>query len=109
MLPLPSSQPVLKQITLPSQFRPGRWFEVGVAFDDPDGDAETLEVSVVSSTLTWKQRQFVDRHPEIRGLKSGSFNWRMYVDNPNQTVLDFVLIDARGNRSAPLRKELNFR
>lgn len=109
VLPIPSSRPVLKQITLPAQFRPGRWFEVGVAFDDPDGDAEALEVTVVSSTLTWKQRQFVDRHPEIKGLKSGSFNWRMYVDNSNQTVLDFVLIDARGNRSEPLRKELNFR
>ena len=81
---------------------------VGVAFEDPDGDAETLEVTVVSSTLTWKQRQFVDRHPEIKGLKSGSFNWRMYVDNSNQTVLDFVLLDARGNRSEPLRKALNF-
>ena len=108
ILPVPSSRPVLKQITLPGQFRPGRWFEVGVAFEDPDGDAETLEVTVVSSTLTWKQRQFVDRHPEIKGLKSGSFNWRMYVDNSNQTVLDFVLIDARGNRSEPLRKALNF-
>jgi len=32
----------------------------------------------------------------------------MYVDNSNQTVLDFVLIDARGNRSEPLRKALNF-
>jgi len=108
ILPVPSSRPVLKQITLPGQFRPGRWFEVGVAFEDPDGDAETLEVTVVSSTLTWKQRQFVDRHPEIKGLKSGSFNWRMYVDNSNQTVLDFVLLDARGNRSEPLRKALNF-
>ena len=109
VLPIPSSRPVLRQVTLPSQFRPGRWFEVGVAFDDADGDAETLEVNVVSSTLTWKQRQFVDRHPEIKGLKSGSFNWRMYVDNANQTVLDFVLIDARGNRSEPLRKALDFR
>jgi hypothetical protein len=79
VLPVPSSRPVLKQITLPPSFAPTAGSR-SVA-DDPDGDAEALEVTVVSSTLTWKQRQFVDRHPKSKGLKSGSFNWRMYVDN----------------------------
>ncbi len=100
----PSSAPRISGVTVPNPIYVGRDFALTVAFEDADADVAKMERRVVESSSPWPQELSVVELSGVQGRKSGTFPYRFQAaKGASRSTLEFVLIDARGNRSEPRR------
>ena len=102
--PPPSTPPRITNLQLPGSVYVGREFTVQIAFEDPDGDVARVERRVIESSTPWAQDVYSQEAPGASGRKSGMTSYKFEAPKvPFKSVIEFVLIDARGSRSEPRR------
>ena len=103
--PAPATPPRITGVTIPRLIYVGREFSATIAFEDPDGDVVKLERRVVESTSSaWAPEVVTQEFPALQGKRSGAAIYA-FPASPvsHKSAVEFVLIDARGNRSEPRR------
>jgi hypothetical protein len=89
--------PRITRIAFPSSIiADGRRIGGRVYFSEPNGDLTRAQFSVLQGTFTP-----FSLNVNARGLRSGSFTFKIWCKSVQHVTLRVTLMDAAGNRSAP--------
>ncbi len=101
--PPPATPPRITSINAPSPLYERVEFAVTIGFEDADGDVAKIERKVVESPVKWPDESRTVDVPEAKGRTNGAVTYRFGPQASQRSIVEFVLIDGRGNRSEPQR------
>ncbi len=101
--PPPATPPRITSINAPSPLYERGEFAVTIGFEDADGDVAKVERKVVESPIKWQEESRTVDVPEAKGRTNGAVTYRFGPQASQRSIVEFVLIDERGNRSEPRR------
>lgn len=93
-------------IKVPRPLRVGREFALAIGYEKGPADIVKIERRIVESNVPWTQSETVQ---QVKlGGESGSFDYKFdAVSKPMRSTLEFVMVDAQGVRSDPVRVALD--